>query len=186
MQRISPAIHAISTEAKRAGEIIRWVRSLVRNPEACSLPVEINSLVAEALRLLRHEVRPLGVTVQMELAESLPKVIGDGVGIIQVLLNLLRNAVEAMRSQKASGSVLTVKSSLCGTFVHVDVIDQGCGWPEGKSDQMFEPFFTTRSDGMGMGLPICKSIVAECGGELTGRPNPGGGMTFGFALRVKE
>ena len=186
LANISPAVRGISDEAKRAGEITRWLRTLVRDSEPRLSPVDINSLIERSVQLLNHEVRPLEVAVRTELAGDLPKVTGDNVGIIQVLLNLLRNGVEAMRSEKASGSALRVVSYRDGDFVRVDVVDGGCGWPDGKMAQMFEPFFTTKRDGMGIGLSICRSVIGKCGGELTGKANAERGMTFSFTLCVAK
>jgi PAS domain S-box-containing protein len=186
LANISPAVRGISDEAKRAGEITRWLRTLVRDSEPRLSPVDINSLIERSVQLLNHEVRPLEVAVRTDLAGDLPKVTGDNVGIIQVLLNLLRNGVEAMRSEKASGSALRVVSYRDGDFVRVDVVDGGCGWPDGKMAQMFEPFFTTKRDGMGIGLSICRSVIGKCGGELTGKANAERGMTFSFTLCVAK
>ena len=117
---------------------------------------------------LRHS----RITVRTNLNPSLPHVMGDSVQVVQVLVNLIRNGIEAMCTEGAVGSVLALRTSQRSGFVRVDVSDQGCGMGPEQTKSMFEPFFTTKADGMNMGLAISKTIVTECGGEINGRSNP--------------
>ncbi len=150
------------------------------------MPLHINALVRESLNLLDHEIRSRAIRVKKKLEDPLPLVVADQVEIMQVLMNLMRNAVESMAVDGARGKELLLTTAREGQFVRTEVIDSGCGWPAGKLDHMFEPFFTTKPNGMGVGLSICRSIISSCGGELTGRVNPAGGAIFSFMLPIQN
>ena len=104
----------------------------------------------------------------------------DNVQVMQVLINLIRNAVDAMTSVGATGKELTIRVSNQGDFVRVEVSDQGCGIPAERWNQLFNPFFTTKPDGLGMGLSISQTLIQNLGGELTASRNSTGGMSFMF------
>jgi C4-dicarboxylate-specific signal transduction histidine kinase len=181
MDRIASGVRAVAGEAKRAGKIIQWMRSFVRKQEPSPTPVDINALIREGVRLLDHELRQAKISTRLSLG-SQSTVNADSVQIIQVLVNLIRNSIEAIQADAAAASELSISSSTQGDWVKVAVKDRGCGLPAEHLNELFNPFFTTKPTGMGLGLAICRDIIAGCGGELAGAMNPDGGMTFSFTL----
>jgi C4-dicarboxylate-specific signal transduction histidine kinase len=173
----------IGDEALRAGDIIRRLRNLVqRSParlELCDLP----ALVREVEPLAAVDARLNDIKLVMRFPRRAPPVQADGIQIQQVVLNLIRNAVDAMKDQPTGRRVLEVRvGSESGGEVQVSVSDRGCGLPDVDDEQLFEPFFTTKPTGLGLGLSISRSIVAIHGGRLWYSRNPDGGTTFFFAL----
>src|ERR1700719_1744746 len=166
--------------ARRAAEIIDHVRSLFKKSFPQREPVEVNELIREVALLLHNDIRRNSVIVHLELAENLPEVAGDRVQLEQVLMNLMLNAIEAMRD---AGGDLTITSQPTddGRLV-VSVSDTGLGVPANKIDQIFDTFFTTKPQGTGMGLAISRSIVESHGGRLWATSDSGRGATFRFTL----
>ncbi|HJY93253.1 MAG TPA: ATP-binding protein, partial [Candidatus Acidoferrum sp.] len=166
--------------ARRAAEIIDHVRSLFKKSFPQREPVEVNELIREVALLLHNDIRRNSVAVHLELAENLPEVAGDRVQLEQVLMNLMLNAIEAMRD---AGGDLTITSQQTdeGHLV-ISVSDTGFGVPANKIDQIFDTFFTTKPQGTGMGLAISRSIVESHGGRLWATSDLGHGATFRFTL----
>jgi PAS domain S-box-containing protein len=181
---VVPAIMAIVDQSRRAGEIVGRVQAFIRKREIHREAVDLKTLVSDALGLLHSELRDGGIAVVMEIDHALPRVMADAVQVEQVLVNLIRNALDAMKSPGARGQTMRVRSHVSGRHIRTEVIDQGCGIALAGIGRMFEPFYTTKPDGLGMGLAISRSIIEESGGELSGAMNPDGGMTFSFTLPV--
>ncbi|HEV2971667.1 MAG TPA: ATP-binding protein [Pirellulales bacterium] len=178
-------LEQIAVQANRAGEIIRRIGRFVRKSPAKLAPADVNRIVRDVVGLLSVDVRLDTVELELQLAESLPPVKVDRIQIEQVLVNLLRNALEAMADNPAARRHLSVHTeSLPSGAVRIAVRDNGRGLESGELDRLFEPFFTTKTDGMGMGLSISHSIVEAHGGRLEAVPNPERGMTFQFTLPV--
>ena len=176
------AVDRIGREALRAGEIIRRLREFVRKAEPRRAPVDVNAVVREVAELVDGEARERGVAVDLSLQPDLPAVEGDAVEIEQVLINLARNALEAMLESPGSTPTLTVETHLHdAATVEVLVRDTGPGLANGAA-VIFEPFHTTKPGGLGMGLAISKTIVEAHGGTLVAAPNPIRGATFRFTL----
>jgi signal transduction histidine kinase len=187
LQRDPPEV----TEARRgtekiieagaiASEIINRLRSLYKKAPPKREMVAINEVIAEMVLLLRGEANEYAVSIRTDLAADLPKITADRVQLQQVLMNLMLNAIEAM---KKTGGVLTVKSQLREDGqVEISVNDTGPGLPLGKADQIFDAFFTTKPQGSGMGLAISKSIVESQGGRIWANGDGGRGATFHFTL----
>src|SRR5258705_310692 len=133
------------------------------------------------VRMLRGEANEYAVSIRTDLAADLPKITADRVQLQQVFMNLMLNALEAM---KDSGGALTVKSEMQDSQLQFSVSDTGVGLPAEKMDQIFSAFFTTKPQGSGMGLAISRSIVESHGGQLWANANSGGGATFYFTLPV--
>ena len=181
--RILDDLEHISGAAERAGEIVRRMRNFIADRVIDRSPEDINALVLDSLSLMRHEFEQLGIVSGMSLTPELPPVLVDAVQIQQVLVNLLRNAVEAM--QGSDQTELDIRSSLNGTGeVEVSISDSGLGLGEMPAESLFEHFVTTKPEGLGIGLAISRSIIEHCGGRLTAEPNPKQGMTFRFTLPV--
>jgi PAS domain S-box-containing protein len=166
--------------ARRAAEIIDHVRSLFKKSFPQREPVQVNELIREVALLLHNDLRRNSVTVHLELAENLPEVAGDRVQLEQVLMNLMLNAIEAMRD--ADGDLTITSQPTNDGHLVVSVRDTGVGIPANKIDQIFDTFFTTKSQGTGMGLAISRSIVESHGGRLWVTSDSGRGATFRFTL----
>jgi PAS domain S-box-containing protein len=179
------ALEQASAQAERAGHIIQRIRDMVARREPSRVALDVNAVIGEVARLVEIDAGKKGVRVQLELAGGLPPVRADKVMIEQVMLNLVKNAVEAMEQTDPALRELTMRSSANGgRTVEVALTDRGVGVPDELSDGQFPPFFTTKRDGMGLGLSICRSIVEFHDGRLSAMRNPQGGSTFRFTLPV--
>ena len=143
--------------------------------------INLNNLINTVLALLRVDLHKDGVRVEMQLDEALPEVIGDAVQLQQVILNLIVNAADAMRTVQSRELKVQSKRSASG-MVHVSIEDSGTGISASDLDRIFNPLFTTKSSGMGMGLSICRSIVESHGGRIWVSTAKGGGAVFQFEL----
>jgi two-component system sensor kinase FixL len=181
---IRHALALASAQTLRSGDIIRRLRAFVERGETARHPEQLDVLVEEASALALVGLGDRGVTVKFARDPELPLVIADRVQVQQVLLNLLRNAVEAMEASPVRE--LTLGTARWDSMVAVSVTDTGCGIPAAIEAQLFQPFVTTKSAGMGIGLSVCRAIVEAHGGRLWVEPNPGGGSVFRFTLPVAE
>ncbi len=180
IQEFSDATSAILRSVRRAAEITERLRSLSRKSNPQQELVDINQAIREIGALLQNEARMSLVAVRMELAREAPQVTGDRVQLQQVVLNLMLNALESMRE---TGGSLVLRSELTKTRdVMVSVSDTGVGLPAGNEERIFDAFFTTKSQGTGMGLAISRTIVESHGGRLFARGNVGPGATFCIEL----
>jgi C4-dicarboxylate-specific signal transduction histidine kinase len=176
------ALKQITADGHRAGAVIEGIRAIFRKDAGNRTSLDINELIAEALSLVRDELQKHRVSVRVEPTERLPRVKGDRVQLQQVLLNLVTNAIDAMAA-KDGARVLGVRSELRdGTGVIVSVADTGTGIGAQELEQIFNPLFTTKSGGMGMGLSICRSIIEAHDGRLWAAPNMPEGAVFQFML----
>ena len=182
------AIQEVMNETRRAGTIISRMRSFVRKQQPQTVPLDMNELVRESVRMMEFELRHQQVRPRLELAPDLPKALGDAVQIEQVLVNLVFNALEAMGDAGSSRKGLTVRtaSNDQGRSVRVCVVDTGPGMSPDDLGRLFEPFFTTKPKGMGMGLNISRSIIESLGGRLLAARNPDSGMQFCFTVPATE
>jgi signal transduction histidine kinase len=173
----------IVEEAERAAGVIRSVRDLARRADPELIPLDINKVIDEAVALVKPEALRHWVTVQLQFASALPLVRGDRVQLQQVIVNLAMNGVQAMATVTDRARVLTIRTEQRESDeVLVAVQDVGIGTePEGL-DRLFSAFYTTKPDGMGMGLSISRSIVEAHGGKVWASRNTGSGMTFQFTV----
>ncbi|MCP4592296.1 MAG: PAS domain S-box protein, partial [bacterium] len=176
-------IRRISEQASRAGEIIRRIREFVGQVEPRRSAVDLGEVIREVTSLAEYEARTRSIHIELELAAGLPPAYADRIQVQQVVLNLVRNALEASGGLPNADQAVTIATELsdCGGLL-VAVRDQGAGIDPDHADQIFEPFFTSRKTGMGMGLAICRSIVSGHGGRIWATPNPGGGTILSFTL----
>jgi len=171
----------------RAGEIIHRLRLLLKKGEVQQQPVDVNDAVREVLKLIHSDLVNQGVTTRTELAPALPTVNGDRVQLQQVLLNLLMNACDAMNQNGPANRQIVVRTELSdGVGVCFSVSDCGMGVDPGKLEQVFEPFFSTKAQGLGLGLSVCHTIISAHAGKLWAVNNPDGGATFCFTLPVNS
>jgi signal transduction histidine kinase len=184
-EELIAALEQIGEEATRAAEIIRRVRIFAGKREPRFRELSVNALVEEALLFTKMDLRRCRARTALELAKNLPAVVGDPVQIQQVLLNLVRNGLEAMEHAADGDRQLSIKSMLCDPdTVQVDISDAGTGIKETDLAQVFEPFFTTKAEGMGLGLAISRSIIQAHGGRLWTTLNQPRGCTFHFTLPI--
>ena len=177
------AMDKASEQALRAGQIIRRLRDFVARGESEPRVENVRKLVEEASALALVGARNQGVRVRFEFDPAADLVLADRVQIQQVLLNLMRNAVEAMEtSDRRELTLSTLKSG--DDMLAISVTDTGCGIAPEASTQLFQPFFTTKRQGMGVGLSISRTIVEAHGGKLEAQPNPAGGTIFRLTLRA--
>jgi len=176
------AASRIVKDVTRAADIINRIRLLFKKGESQRELVDVNEVVREMIVLLRNEATRYSIPIRSELVEDLPKVMADRVQLQQVFMNLMLNGIEAMKDLSAGGE-LTIKSEQAEDCrLLFSVSDTGVGLPAGQPDQIFDAFFTTKAQGIGMGLPISRSIVESHGGRLWATPNSGRGATFQFTL----
>jgi C4-dicarboxylate-specific signal transduction histidine kinase len=176
------ALHRIVKDGRRASDIIGSIRAIFRKGDERRVPLDVNELVREVLRLTQGELQNGRVSVQTELASELPSVLGNRVQLQLMFRNLIMNAVDAMSSVTDRGRVLHIKSEIKPSGVRIAVADSGTGIEPESMDRIFDTFFTTKSHGMGMGLSICRSIVQAHGGQLSASPSHPHGSIFEIVL----
>ena len=177
-------IDDIGAEALRAGEIIRRLRTLVRKAPPRQEWIDLSDVTAEALRLVQPEAHEQAIAVHFDAEPGLPRVLGDPIQIEQVVLNLLRNAVDAMASVRGRRELRVRIAAVGDDAVQLTVCDTGPGMAPPIAERVFDPFFSTKPSGLGMGLSISRSIVEAHQGRLTMAPNNDGGMTFRVVLPI--
>jgi two-component system sensor kinase FixL len=174
----------VATDARRAGDIIHGIHHFVRKAEGTRRPVSLNEVVREVLRLLHSDLLGRGTAVETQLAANLPPIDADAVQLQQVLLNLLMNSLEAMQSTPAPKRRVIISTACEGnSSVAVSIRDYGNGLPADDVNKIFTHFYSTKPNGMGMGLTIVRSIVEAHGGKLSAQ-NTGEGALFFFILPV--
>lgn len=182
LARVRQAVDLAAQQTLRSGEIIRRLRAFVARGEVARHPEAIAKLIEEASALALVGAKERGVAVTLRAEPDLPTVLVDRVQIQQVLLNLIRNAVEAMDGSAERS--LVVEARRFESMVVVMVSDTGSGIPPAIEAQLFQPFVTTKREGMGIGLSVCRTIVEAHGGRLWAEPNPAGGTIFRFTVPV--
>ena len=181
-------VNDIVSEDTRAAEVIRRLRQWLKKDEVQQHPVQMNDVVDDVLKLIRSDLVNQKVTVDTELARNLPTVTGDPVQLQQVLANLVVNACDAMINCTSSEHRLLIRTGFenrnGSSAVTVSVTDRGSSIPEEKLEQIFEPFFTTKAKGLGLGLSVCRTIIAAHRGKLWATNNADCGTTFHFSLPI--
>jgi C4-dicarboxylate-specific signal transduction histidine kinase len=183
LDEVRDGLQAIARDGRRASDVIARIRAFARRTPTGKEPVEINEVIREVLPLAESEVRRTRAGLRTDLAENLPRVLGDRVQLQQVVLNLLLNGLDAMTAVVDRPRELVISTqSEASERVHVAVQDSGSGIDPQLANRLFEAFYTTKRDGMGMGLSISRSIVEQHGGRLWAVPNDGPGTTFHFTV----
>jgi PAS domain S-box-containing protein len=183
LQELRMAVSDIAASGIRASEIITRIRGQVKKSDSRKHRLDINEVIVEVMPLIRGELDRHQAKLDTQLERDLPVILGDRVELQQVLINLLINGMEAMTTTTNGSRALTVRSQLAATGeVVIAVLDSGSGLPADHIGNLFDAFFTTKPHGMGMGLPISRSIIEAHGGKLWATANPTGGATFQFAL----
>jgi len=176
------AIERIVMDAGRAGDVIGRVRGLVARSAPSRDRIDLIEAITDVLELVRSEIRKSQILLRTELASDLPLVAGDRVQVQQVILNLIMNAIEALTEVDAEARELLVSAAADESKITVSVRDSGIGVPLATLDTIFDAFYTTKPNGMGMGLAISRSIIEAHGGTVYAAPNFPHGTVFGFTL----
>ena len=186
-EELLAAMQKASFQAERAGKIVRRMRDFVRKSEPHRASVPLADIVDEAIGFAEIEARKAGIDIRVEIPPGLPPVYADRIMIEQVLLNLVKNGIEAMaQTPRQRRQLLVTAGQNDGAQVEVEVRDNGHGIGEGDTEKLFMPFFTTKTQGMGMGLNICRTIIEFHNGRLWVEANPEGGTVFRFTLPLEE
>jgi C4-dicarboxylate-specific signal transduction histidine kinase len=173
----------IVEQDKRAGEVIRRLRLLLKKGEVEVQPLDVNGAVQEVLKLIRGDLLNQRVTTLTKLGPGLPTVKGDRVQLQQVLLNLVMNACDAMSGTAPADRQIVVSTELSDdTGICFSVSDRGHGLATEQLEKVFEPFFSSKAHGLGLGLSVCRSIITAHGGKLWAVNNPEKGATFHFTV----
>jgi PAS domain S-box-containing protein len=159
---------------ERAGEVIKRLRALLKPTQTYLRPLSASELVDDVLRIARSDLIERGIKVHAKLDRSVPPVVGDRIQLQQVLLNLIFNAGDAMAANPPADRHLTIGAAHCDGMVFISVSDTGCGLPP-DAERIFEPFYTTKKEGLGLGLPICRTIISAHNGRLWAEPNAAAG-----------
>jgi PAS domain S-box-containing protein len=178
------ALEWIVKDGNRAGEVIRRVRGLLKKAEIQKAQLDVNDIVSEVAALLQRELTAQHVTLRLELASAIPLIVGDRVQLQQVIINLVVNGVDAMQAVTDRPHTLLIRSYEDEAHqIVVAVRDSGVGVPANTADRLFDAFFSTKPNGLGIGLSVCRSIIGDHGGRLWATNNTGEpGATFQFAL----
>jgi C4-dicarboxylate-specific signal transduction histidine kinase len=172
-------------DGKRAGQVVERLRALARKAPAQTMPLDLNEVITEGIALVQREIQNHRIVLQLDLARDLPPVLAGRVELQQVVINLMMNGMQAMEAVTDRPRSLVVRSSRHNDEVLVSVRDSGIGIDPDNMGRLFNAFFTTRANGMGMGLSIGRSIVESYGGRIWASNNDGPGTTFQFALPLK-
>lgn len=178
-------LEEVCEQAERAGDILRHVRDFVRKREPCLKPMDVNQIIRAVVKFTEHEARQQRAIVNLHLDPLLPKVAADAIMIEQVVVNLVRNAIEAMSEANSPRREIVIRSRpFESDSVEIEVADTGPGIDGGLIDQVFDQFFTTKPEGVGMGLAISRSIVESHGGMVRAESSRDGGAILRFTLKI--
>ncbi len=181
--QLDNALTQIIEQTRRASAVSNHLRRFIRKGDSERSAVDINHVMHDVLHLIYHELKHHHIDVELDIHKDIPMVLGDRLQIEQVVLNLLRNAVEAIAATGQKRRELNIRTfKEVNAFVQVEVEDTGGGLPAGD---IFAKYYSTKSDGMGMGLPLCRKIIRAHGSDLTAKNNRIGGATFHFQLPVE-
>jgi signal transduction histidine kinase len=183
----SAAVRDTIEDTKRAAEIVRRLRSMFKGDETRKVAIDISPLTQEVVDLVGSEAAVREITLRIDDSPVLPSVVGDRLQIQQCVLNLLMNALDATAQTKSGPRKVTIRIAREKTeWIGVSVRDTGAGVDPSVANRMFEPFVTTKTEGMGLGLLVTRSIVENHGGRIWFTPNQGGGSTFTFTLPIAQ
>jgi two-component system, LuxR family, sensor kinase FixL len=182
LEALTASCKKIAEQAGRAGQVIENLRRLIRKQEVRPESLDVNEVIANVMNLVLADAHAGGIDVATRYAEDLPTVTGDRMQLQQALLNLTRNAVDAMNDSIQKHKGITIATAREGDDVLITVTDHGHGIPARLADSIFHPFVTTKRDGLGVGLAISRTIVQSYGGSLSCMDNPEGGSIFMIRL----
>ena len=180
--QLAKALSPIHSEALRAGQIVRDLRTFVESRASEFGVIDVHDIIGSVKRICEMHTLSAGIPIEVDIDGDLPPVTADSVQLQQVLVNLVNNALEASTDVPAERKRITIRAFAQTDAVEVCVIDRGCGIDSQQLDDIFEPYYTTKPHGLGIGLNICRSIVEDHGGKLWASQNVGAGLTFHILL----
>jgi two-component system, LuxR family, sensor kinase FixL len=181
-EEIEEILSEIVAESLRASQVIHRMRDLLKKGEVHFEVLDLGAIVADVVRLLRSDLVLRGVSVSTDIPPRLPRIRGDRIQLEQVLVNLVTNACDAMTGTPDGDRLLALRASNGRDRVCVSVTDNGCGMTAAELDRLFQPFVTSKANGLGLGLAVSRTIIAAHGGRLSASNNPRRGATFRFTL----
>ncbi len=184
MEVLVAALDDMVEQSKRASEIVQRVRGFINPRRGNYEDCDVHAVISHSMVLLKSELERQSITVTNRLSKSLPRVRGNRVLLEQVLINLLQNAVHAMQDLPVAQRVIVIETQLLERAVQIRVSDGGHGIPEALLEQVFSPFFSTKPEGLGLGLNICRTIVEAHGGHISVANGANGGAVFTFTLAL--
>lgn len=184
MPEVGSTLEFIARESERAADVIRRTKRFASTQQPSRSRLDLHKLIQESLEMLSKRIRDQGIKVDLRLAESLPEVTGDELQVQQVIVNLLRNAIEAMADSQALPRAICITTGTSQQFVEFEVADSGPGLKSGEQERIFEPFQTTKPEGLGLGLSISRTIIEAHGGRLWSIVPNEQGATFRFTLPI--
>ncbi|HEY0597982.1 PAS domain-containing sensor histidine kinase [Sphingopyxis sp.] len=183
VEKVKELTTRIAASGRRASDIVQRIRGMAAKRQPERVPLDLNDVAQESLIFVRHEIESRSIRVTTDFARDLAPVTGDRIQLQQVIVNLLINAVQAAEEREGDRRIILGTGSEAGQST-LTLRDTGPGIPAGDLDRIFHGFFTTKESGMGIGLAICQSIIAEHGGAITASNHPDGGAEFRFAIPV--
>ena len=187
LKEIRDAFEGIIKASNQASEVVSRIRGLIKKVPEQKAPLDVNEAILETIALTRSEMQQHGILLKTELANDVPQILGDRVQLQQVILNLIMNAIEAMSETSQGPRELLVRSEIdVPDGLMVTVRDWGPGFKPESLNHLFDPFYTTKPAGMGMGLSICRSIIEAHGGRLWATANAPRGAVFQFTLHQDD
>ena len=183
---LAPTLEIIGKEANRAADVVRRTKDFVRKQHPSPVPLDLPAVVREAVAMVAHDLRDQQVELDLRLNAELPQCIADVVQLQQVLVNLLLNAIDALRGVPAGNRRINIAARCSGELVELSLGDSGTGIPREITEKIFDAYYTTKPGGLGLGLPISRGIIEGHGGKLWLEPGDRGGATFCFTLPVWE
>jgi signal transduction histidine kinase len=183
LAKVTQLTERIAESARRASDIINRIQDMAGKREPARLALDLNDAVAQAVNFVRHDTDEKDITVSLDLAADLPRILGDRVQLQQIVVNLLVNSIQALTSIVVDRPTIRISTRLHdGGSIVVTFRDTGPGIPDADLGRVFDGFFTTKSEGMGIGLAICQSIASSHGGAITAANHPDGGALFTITL----
>ena len=183
---LGSALQEIVAQSKRASEIVKRVRSLINPQRRAYEIVSIQIVITDALAMLQHEIQQTQTVITTDIEANLPATRGDGVLLQQVVINLCQNAMQAMEALPLTQQRLAISAKQIERTIQVRVADEGQGVPDHLLEQVFTSFFTTKADGLGLGLNICRTVIEAHGGRIVVENSEEGGAVFLFTLPISQ
>jgi C4-dicarboxylate-specific signal transduction histidine kinase len=186
LTKIAQIANLVSEQALRAGKIIHRMKAFCQNQNTSLARADINALIKDSILLCNSDLKKHNIILHLALAESLPMLFIDSIKIEQVLINLIRNSTEALIAKDTLHKNITVSSLMVSEYnLQIQIKDNGSGMEQALQEQLFMPFFTTKTEGMGMGLSICRSLITAHHGTLTFDSQQGLGTCFYITLPLE-
>jgi C4-dicarboxylate-specific signal transduction histidine kinase len=182
MVRIRKATERIVRDGHRAGAVLSSIRALLKPPSPAMTELDLNEVIRDIIDLMRNEFSRYDVVLQIDLCEHLRCIWGNRIQLQQVLINLIKNAIESMNDSVLQPLLVRVSTAIQGEWAVVAIEDSGRGFDAAAAKHMFEPFFTTKREGIGVGLSICRAIVEAHGGVLCATRKESPGSVFQFTV----